>query len=88
MSRVRVWVSIAVLLGVESAPAQPLPVPTGPPKIYQTACALAQSMTSKFPTKRMRPEQVQRTCEALVPNMGPEDRKEFMRCCIEQLLQP
>lgn len=88
MKRLSVWVSIGVVLGIKSVTAQPAPVQTSPPKVHRSACALAESMASKFPSKRMKADEVQRTCEALAPSMRPEDRVEFMRCCTAKLLQP
>lgn len=79
MVQSRVWMVIGLLFVAQAVAAQSPPNPT--PKVHFTACSLAESMVSRLGTKKMSPEDAQRTCQQLAPDMKDADHAEFMRCC-------
>ena len=75
----RMLMVVGLFFVVQAVAAETPPPST--PKIHNTACSLAESMTSKFAAKKMGAEDAKRTCEQLAPTMGDADHAEFMRCC-------
>jgi hypothetical protein len=78
----RVVMGVSLLFVVQAVAAEAPPQPT--PKIHNTACSLAESMSSKFAAKKMSAEDAKRTCAQLAPTMGDADHAEFMRCCTKR----
>ncbi len=88
MKLLHMGVVVGLFLVVRMVAAEPPRIPQKTPKIHRTACELAESMASKFPSKKMTQEQAQHTCEQLVPTMNAEGHAQFMRCCQARLLKP
>lgn len=78
----RVLIVVGLLFLVQAVAAEAPPQLT--PKIHNSACSLAESMTSKFAAKKLSAGDAKRTCEQLAPTMGDADHAEFMRCCTKR----
>jgi hypothetical protein len=85
MTRYQVLAVVALLLSAPAVAEDRPPVQKTPPRVHNSACALADSMASKLSTKtKLTPQAAQQSCHALAPTMSAADHAEFMRCCVRR----